>query len=628
MGQDTNIDIDNHVDDEILTCLDFEKPKSFFLFAGAGSGKTRTLVNVLNVIREKYKSRLHLNNQRVAIITYTNAACDEIKSRLDYDALFEVSTIHSFTWELIRHFTSDIKDWLRKKLKEDIGDLEDLQSRARGVNKTSIDRAKKIESKIKRLSNLINIRVFTYNPNGDNISKDSLNHSEVIDLGAFFLMDKELMQNILVRKFPILLIDESQDTNKSLIDSFFAVQKLHKDHFSLGLIGDMMQRIYLDGKEGLGKDILPADWETPEKKLNHRCPKRVITLINKIRAESDGHQQVPRSDKENGFVRLFLVKTPCLDKKDTEESIVQSMAKITGDNKWIGEDADVKTLTLEHHMAAKRMGFSEVFEPLYNIDKLKTGLLDGTLSGMSFFTNTILPLYNASCDNDKFAIARIVKEKSPLLDKENIRTAESQISLIEDANSAVNELFSLWKMGSIPMLIDILRNIAKSGLFAIPDSLIPIAHRTQEELIVIEKTEDQSVDEADDVIEAWDKVLSAPFSQIELYRKYITDEGNFGTHQGVKGREFPRVMVILDDDEARGFLFSYEKLFGVKALSAGDLKNQAEGKETGLDRTRRLFYVTCSRAKQSLAVVAYTSDPELFKRKSIDNGWFINEEIE
>ena len=68
------------------------------------------------------------------------------------------------------------------------------------------------------------------------------------------------------------------------------------------------------------------------------------------------------------------------------------MAKITGDNKWIGEDADVKTLTLEHHMAAKRMGFSEVFEPLYNIDKLKTGLLDGTLSGMNFFTNTILPL--------------------------------------------------------------------------------------------------------------------------------------------------------------------------------------------------------------------------------------------
>ena len=627
MGQDANIDIDNHVDDEILTCLDFEKPKSFFLFAGAGSGKTRTLVNVLNVIREKYKSRLHLNKQRVAIITYTNAACDEIKSRLDYDALFEVSTIHSFTWELIRHFTSDIKDWLRKKLKEDIGDLEDLQSRARGVNKTSIDRAKKIESKIKRLSNLINIRVFKYNPNGDNLSKDSLNHSEVIDLGAFFLMNKELMQNILVRKFPILLIDESQDTNKSLIDSFFAVQKLHKDHFSLGLIGDMMQRIYLDGKEGLGKDILPADWETPEKKLNHRCPKRVITLINKIRAESDGHQQVPRSDKENGFVRLFLVKTPCPDKKHTEESIVQSMAKITGDNKWIGEDADVKTLTLEHHMAAKRMGFSEVFEPLYNIDKLKTGLLDGTLSGMSFFTNTILPLYNASCDNDKFAIARIVKEKSPLLDKENIRTAESQISLIEVANNAVNELFSLWEMGKIPMLIDILRNIAKSGLFAIPDSLIPIANRTQEELMAIDKTEDQLVDNADDVIEAWDKVLSAPFSQIELYRKYITDEGNFGTHQGVKGREFPRVMVILDDDEARGFLFSYEKLFGVKALSASDLKNQAEGKETGFDRTRRLFYVTCSRAKQSLAIVAYTSDPELFKKKSIDNGWFINEEI-
>ena len=41
------------VDDEIYSCLDLDNPKSFFLFAGAGSGKTRSLVEVLKRFREK-----------------------------------------------------------------------------------------------------------------------------------------------------------------------------------------------------------------------------------------------------------------------------------------------------------------------------------------------------------------------------------------------------------------------------------------------------------------------------------------------------------------------------------------------------------------------------------------------
>jgi DNA helicase-2/ATP-dependent DNA helicase PcrA len=67
-------------------------------------------------------------------------------------------------------------------------------------------------------------------------------------------------------------------------------------------------------------------------------------------------------------------------------------------------------------------------------------------------------------------------------------------------------------------------------------------------------------------------------------------------------------MVILDDNEARGFMFSYDKLFGAKATTSTDIKNEEEGKETSIDRTRRLFYVTCSRAQSSLTVVVYTRE--------------------
>ncbi len=40
---------------------------------------------------------------------------------------------------------------------------------------------------------------------------------------------------------------------------------------------------------------------------------------------------------------------------------------------------------LEHHMAARRMGFHQMFEPLYEIERFRTGLLDGSLPA-SFFS--------------------------------------------------------------------------------------------------------------------------------------------------------------------------------------------------------------------------------------------------
>lgn len=66
--------------------------------------------------------------------------------------------------------------------------------------------------------------------------------------------------------------------------------------------------------------------------------------------------------------------------------------------------------------------------------------------------------------------------------------------------------------------------------------------------------------------------MSVPFYEVERYALYISDNKRFAIHQGVKGLEFPRVMVILDDAQAKGFLFSYEKLFGAKAKSDTDVK--------------------------------------------------------
>ena len=430
-----NNNIDDHVDDTIFECLDLDNPKSLFLFAGAGSGKTRSLVNVLSRLRDEQGHRLHLNAQKIAIITYTNAACNEIQHRLGYDHLFSISTIHSFSWDLIKSFQQDIKKWLEKNLKSEIIELEEQEAKGRSGTKASIDRVRKIASKGERLKNLEKIKKFTYNPNGDNRSRDSLNHAEVIQITADFLSNKQLMQNIIIKKYPILLIDESQDTNKLLMEAFFEVQKKHSTSFSLALFGDTMQRIYTDGKADLGQNI-PDNWEKPEKKMNHRCPKRVIKLVNKIRAGVDRQVQVPRVEKEDGIVRLFIVPSMAVNKIEIENKITQKMATITGDKLW--NSPDIKTLTLEHHMAANRMGFIDLFQPLYNHERLKTGLLDGTLPAMQLFTKRVLPLIKAKKIEDEFSVSHIVRKYSPLLDANVLKKSENQLDNIKQVNKYLN----------------------------------------------------------------------------------------------------------------------------------------------------------------------------------------------
>ncbi len=292
---------ENELRKTIAACLDLEKPKSFFLYAGAGSGKTRAVVEAMETFRDRYGRQFQRSGQKVAIITYTNAACDEIRRRIDFDSIFAVSTIHSFAWEQVRSYHKDISAWLRLHLSEKIDGLRQKQASGRSGTKAAAEREVQIESKQRRLQHLNTVKYFTYNPNGENIGKNSLNHAEVIAISAAFLADKRLMRQVLIRRHSVLLIDESQDTQKGLIDAFFKLQSQHPDQFILGLFGDTMQRIYAVGKVGLERPV-PNDWEKPVININHRCPERIVSLVNGIRADADGAEQEAREDAQEGVV--------------------------------------------------------------------------------------------------------------------------------------------------------------------------------------------------------------------------------------------------------------------------------------------------------------------------------------
>lgn len=624
---------DNHVDDivdlQISNCLTQDQTKSFFLFAGAGSGKTRSLIQALEAINFVKGESLRIHGQKIGVITFTNNACDEIKRRLKNNVPAYTATIHSFVWDLISGFNTDIKTWLKKHLEEDIAELKQKASRA--GTKAETERVYQIVKKEARLAELDSILRFTYNPNSNDIKRDSLNHQEVLELGASFLTEKTIMQQIFIKKFPILLIDESQDTQKNLMEAFLFVQSKYKEKFVLGLFGDTMQRIYSNGKSDLGCD-LPTDFERPAKKMNHRSATRIIQFINKIRSESEinAQEQKWRKDKKEGFVRLFIAASN-KEKQVIETKVMHRMASITNDSKWEESDS-VISLILEHHMAANRMGFGDVFASLYLSPKLLQRFHENSLAEFTFFSDIILPLLEAHQENDKFAIANVAKSKSPFFNKEYIKEHKTNIKeILTKIKTEIDKLCKAYDENPEISFGEILQIVYDSAIFTIPSSYISILEKmnkgSQESITGAIEDAHGLEEETNLEAGALEALLKVKFSQCKPAMLYVTNQSQFYTHQGVKGLEFPRVMSIIDDNEARGFLFSFDKFFGIKEKTKADITNENLGKETSIDRTRRLFYVICSRAEESLAIVAYTSNPLELQTSLQNKGWFEPDEI-
>ena len=611
-------DSDQAIDAKITHCLDPDSRQSFCLFAGAGSGKTRSLVNAVNYLRTTLGHSLRLRNQKVAVITYTNAARDEIIRRTECDPVIAVATIHHFAWTLIEGFNHAIGKQLRVILTKEIADLAEKQAKGKSASKSFAIRATKITLAQERLERLATIRSFVYGPDSGNSDRDGLNHNEVLAIASHFIKNQATFQQILCDGYPYIFVDESQDTNTLIVDALFSIQKAHNNKLVIGLFGDMMQRIYGGGDPNLASN-LPTDWAQLTKQRNFRCPQRVVALLNTVRNDSDQHVQQACSTAVEGHIRVFVLPdNPTSDQSTVEQQICRVMAQLTNDPEWSQPDA-VKALILEHHMAAKRMGFAALFEPLYAVDAFRPGLLDGSLSLIHVFAHLIRPLWRAN--DDPIMLMRIVRAASPLISTRALEQSTDQAAQMAKARDGVASLFALLKQKPHATFRDVAENIVSSGLFTLPDLLTAALAGERKTDLTWSNEKDEDA-ERDKAIATF---LAAPFRQVDSYADYVASKSRFATHHGVKGLEFPRVMVIIADTEARGWLFKYNKL-----LSTTKQKNQKKVKVSAEDEaaaTRRLFYVTCSRAQQSLALVVYTPNPAVMINQLKTSDWFDPEEI-
>ena len=81
----------------------------FRLEAGAGAGKTYSLVEALHHLIEKKAREYEKRGQQIACITYTNVAADKIKERIDNHPIIFTDTIHAFSWSLLKGFQPTLR---------------------------------------------------------------------------------------------------------------------------------------------------------------------------------------------------------------------------------------------------------------------------------------------------------------------------------------------------------------------------------------------------------------------------------------------------------------------------------------------------------------------------------------
>jgi DNA helicase II / ATP-dependent DNA helicase PcrA len=621
---------------EIFHSID--KGRNFLLSGGAGSGKTYSLVSVIRqVIAENPTAK-------VACMTYTNAAVKEIEERVNHNNL-NVSTIHDFLWDNIKHF--------QKELKEALISLANNED----VTRISIDDVNPIPDNFYDiLPDGIQYKEFLRLRDG------IISHDELL-IVANYLFDKyPKLSSIVKDKYQFIFIDEYQDTDRVVIDIFLNQFKKSERKNIIGFFGDAMQSIYEDGIGNLdaykGAEADKVN-EIP-KKQNRRNPQLLIDLANKLR--TDGIQQVPSVDLNapnmiDGVVKqgtvLFLHSTNG-DVKEVEKYLIEKRG-------WnFGNSKGTKELNLTHNLIAEKAGFRTLMD-IYDDDPvigLKTEILNKIRDNKKNNRPEIEIDENDTFDIvvDKFQLKnrqRVLKKdilladpiKASLYDqlKDKLFSEVRKIYISKDAliddkkqdendeskkgskrDNLIKHLFkiqtsiSLYKNKKYNEFLRVtdyrfkINSIAsKRTLKENIENLVNVDGKTIEE--VINDAHEKGICLIDDKLIAfkekseylYNRLKDIEFREFQKLYDYLEGQTPFSTQHKTKGTEFDNILVILDNGGWNNYNFSNLFLGG--------------GTASVLERTQKIFYVCCTRAKENLAVFFHNpSDDVIAKAKE----WF------
>lgn len=531
-------------DQKILECL--RSRTSFLIDAGAGSGKTSSLIRALDYIRGPERTALIQSGQQVACITFTNVAKNEILERTDHDPLFRVTTIHDFLWDAIQPFQKELRSALNI-----------LNSELPIKSRRRVDSAD--------LAAVMNGKpTIRYSDRGANFLEGSIYHDDLLALAEVMFRSHPMLAKIVAARFPFIFVDEYQDTHSSVIT--ILMDHLFKAETPplIGFFGDKMQSIYPDGVGELSIDYQAA-LAIIKKEENYRCSESVIDVLNKIR--DDIHQIPSGENVKGGAVYVSLAGTA------PETDITQAALEKAQADLGIEIDGELKVLFLTHRLIARKAGY----EALWNAYSERGGFAKDSFQAgdepiAAFLIKNVDPVIEAwRAGKVGRAISLLSHRRQPIASPEEKRkvkaTLEELLKLADGGASLGDVLRHINEAALLPLLDDL--NLALSGKFEAAEEGSSAA---KHQLLLT-------------------TLLTIPYREVSSYRAVLQSSLPYSTKHGVKGDQFKNVLIILDDAGANWNQYSF-----------GNMLEGTDTSESRLKRSRNLFYVCCSRAQDTLIV--------------------------
>jgi len=596
--------IETTADLEIQECLD--QKRSFAVIAGAGSGKTTSLITALKYVKSNEAKNLLRENKKIVCITYTKRAVEVISSRLDWDELYNISTLHSFLWGEVHNLTPNIREALRTTIIPSHIERKKEDDNGR-QSKKAVAARERIVVLESDLDSLDAVEKFDYNDtNFSNYSEGKLGHDDVIDVAAHLISEHEILRRILGQKYPYIFVDEAQDTFSNVVDALNTLCQ-NEDLPLVGYFGDPMQQIY---DKRAGNFTGPDGAKTITKGENFRCSLKVIDLLNAFRKDV---QQIPAGKNTDieGSVLFRLVQTedPEAPRRRYSDDQLDRVAAQFDEaiHSWGWEENKaVKQLFLVRQMIARRLGFPELhklFTGTYASSKAQEDYEKGEHFLLKPFVSSLHQLVQAHKGGDVRLVLDILRKTSPTFDPKGTNEKRPLSEMRTLAVELSQALVEIWDREP---LSEILKFCQLNEICKISDRL---ANHLGRDSINFEYDETQhSADKSD-----WlaDSFFAMTTQEIGVFIDFVNKNTPLSTQHGVKGEEYNDVVVVFDDVEAGWHNYSFTKM-----LTPGTSGEPTEGQD---ERSRKLAYVCFSRAEENLRVLLFTPDPKAAKTELIAN---------
>lgn len=474
----------------------------------------------------------------VICITFTNAAVDVIAERLSGDSFISPSTIHAFAWNAIKQYQST----LIRFVGED-------------------DSFKTTEGDFNNITEVRYTLGHRYKENGIQY----LYHDDVLRLFCF-LLDNAKFRKMFADKYPLILIDEYQDSYKPIVDRFVDYFIANDEGPQFGFFGDSWQTIYQSNKAcGL---IEHDNLEAIPKGSNFRSAPRIVQLLNAIRPELPQKSAVDEFEGEVVVItcddytgqrrtdRYFKDDLPAEELKVRINTVVDHLKKTVPD----GETN--KVLMITHRVLAAQQGYERLLEILQD------GLRDKEDPFLVFFMETVEPVYEALQNSNMQLLFNTLRKRYPVTQKtEKVRWKELECELAQTRQRRA---------------VDVLKTVIESDLIPIPPKVEGYynLYCTTPELIYPSGVPIK-------------EFLELEYTQFLAAMDFLYPEAEFSTEHGVKGEEYDNVVFVI----SKGW---NQYQFETYAPMITGLASIPKGKEASFVRNRNLFYVCCSRPRKRL----------------------------